>query len=70
MNLSDIEGGLHSWDHTGHERPGFPVHTNPAWSHDPGCETAIGPICDHYVEHHVRDYHNTVDKAFAGMPSG
>src|SRR3954447_26647114 len=69
VTVTDIEGELHSWDHNGHERPGFPVHTNPAWSHDPGCETAIGPICDHYVTHHVRDYHNTVDKAFAGMPS-
>src|SRR3954453_6462335 len=69
ITVTDIEGGLHSWDHNGHARPGFPLHTNPAWSHDPGCETAIGPICDHYVTHHVRDYHNTVDKAFAGMPS-
>ena len=69
VTVTDIEGGLHSWDHDGRERPGFPLHTNPAWSHDPGCETGIGPICDHYVAHHVRDYHNTVDKAFAGMPS-
>jgi hypothetical protein len=67
--VTDVEGTLHVFDHTGKERPGFPVHTNPAFSHDPGCETAIGPICDHYVPHHVRDYVNTVDKAFAAAPS-
>jgi len=67
--VDDIEGQLHVFDHTGRERDGFPVHTDPAYSHDPGCETNIGPICDHYVPHHVRDYVNTVDKAFAGMPS-
>ncbi|MDQ1747319.1 MAG: hypothetical protein QOD07_1582 [Frankiaceae bacterium] len=67
--VTDIEGQLHLFDHTGREEPGFPVHTDPAYSHDPGCETAIGPTCDHYVVHHVRDYVNTVDKAFAAMPS-
>lgn len=67
--VADFEGTLHVFDHTGEEEPGFPVHTNPAYSHDPGCETDIGPICDHYVAHHVRDHVNTVDKAFASMPS-
>jgi hypothetical protein len=67
--VTDIEGQLHVFDHNGSERSGFPVHTDPAFSHDPGCETVIGPICDHYVTHHVRDHVNTVDKAFAAMPS-
>lgn len=67
--VTDVEGTLHVFDHTGHELPGFPVHTDPAYSHDPGCETGIGPICDHYVAHHARDHVNTVDKAFASMPS-
>src|SRR4051794_29828055 len=67
--VTDVEGSLHVFDPLGHGRAGFLVHTVPAYSHDPGCETGIGPICDHFVAHHVRDYMNTVDKAFAAMPS-
>jgi hypothetical protein len=68
--IADVEGELHVFSHNGTEKAGFPVHTDPAYSHDPGCETpGIGPICDHFVEHHVRDHVNTVDKAFAAMPS-
>ena len=67
--VTDTEGTLHVFSHDGHEMPGFPVATDPAFSHDPGCETDIGPICDHFVPDHVRDHVNTVDKAFAAMPS-
>ncbi len=68
--VDDIEGTLHVYDHQGREVDGFPVHTNRAWSHDPGCqEPGQAPDCDHWVQHHVRDHVNTVDKAFAAMPS-
>jgi hypothetical protein len=67
--VTDLEGVLHVYDHHGKELPGFPVHTTRRFSHDPGCQLGRGPICDHFVRHPVRDSVNTVDKAFAAMPS-
>jgi hypothetical protein len=67
--VTDLQGQLHVYDHRGDELPGFPVHTTRRFSHDPGCQLGRGPICDHFVRHHVRDEINTVDRAFAAMPS-
>jgi hypothetical protein len=67
--VTDLEGTLHVYRHDGTPMPGFPVHTALRFSHDPGCQLGHGPICDHFVRHHVRDMVNTVDKAFAAMPS-
>jgi len=66
---TDTEGALHVWDHTGAERAGFPVTVNPAYSSVPGCQTAIGPNCDEFVAHPVRDHVNTVDRAFSSPPA-
>ena len=67
--VADTDGSLYVWDHTGRPRAGFPVHTNPAYSHDPGCQLAIGTACDHFTAHPVRDHINTVDRAFASQPA-
>ena len=67
--VTDTEGALHVWDHTGRPRPGFPVHTDPAFSHDPGCQLGLGPACDHFTAHPVRDHINTVDRAFVSQPA-
>jgi hypothetical protein len=68
--VTDLEGHVSAWDHTGHLRAGFPVTSDPAYSHDRGCEIPpYGPDCDHFVAHPVRDHINTVDRAFAAAAS-
>ena len=69
ITVADMDGQVISWDHLGHLRSGFPVGVDPAYSHDTGCQTAVGPACDRFVAHPVRDHINTVDRAFAAAPS-
>jgi hypothetical protein len=66
---ADTEGYLYVWHHDGHMARGFPVSVNRAYSEVPGCQTAIGPACDEFVAHPVRDHVNTVDHAFAAQPA-
>ena len=67
--VADVEGWLHVWDHTGQPVKGFPTQVNRAWSEVPGCQTNIGPQCDEFVAHPVRDHVNTVDHAFTSNPA-
>jgi len=67
--VADVEGWLHVWHHDGHAAAGFPVQVNRAWSEVPGCQTNIGPQCDEFVAHPVRDHVNTVDHAFTSNPA-
>src|SRR5207302_3946275 len=60
----------HVWHADGHEAAGFPVHDDPAFSNEPGCQLAIGPACDDFLGgRDVRDHVNTVDRSFTGSPS-
>ncbi|HVU72982.1 MAG TPA: S8 family serine peptidase, partial [Mycobacteriales bacterium] len=67
--VTDLEGRLYAWDHTGKPREGFPLHVNTAYSHDTACETGVGAACDSFVAHPVRDHINTVDRAFFAAPT-
>lgn len=68
ISVADIEGRLWVWDHAGRVRRGFPVRTRKEFSEVPGCQTAIGPACDEFSPHPVRDHVNTVDHAFTSAP--
>src|SRR5439155_13664085 len=68
--VATVEGRVHVFDHLGREVHGFPVRDNPAFSEVPGCQTpGIGPDCDEFVAHPVRDHVNTVDHAFTSNPA-
>jgi hypothetical protein len=69
ISVADIEGKLHVWTAQGRVVPGFPVRGNPAYSEEPGCQSAIGPACDDYSAHDVKSQHNSVDHAFTANPS-
>ena len=64
-----IDGKLYVWHSNGTRAAGFPVTTDPDYSVEPGCQTAIGPACDDWSSHDVRDPHNTVFRGFAAPPA-
>ncbi|HEV2685378.1 MAG TPA: FG-GAP-like repeat-containing protein, partial [Actinomycetota bacterium] len=68
ISVTDYGGFLYVWNHDGTPVHGFPVQVNRAYSHVPGCETNIGPNCDEFVAHPVRDHINVVNGAFASQP--
>src|SRR5207244_9501396 len=67
--VSTVEGQVFVWHADGTPAGGFPVHVNPADSREPGCQLAIGPACDDFTAHDVRDEINTVDRAMTADPS-
>ena len=70
ISVADYGGFLYVFNHDGTRAPGFPVQVNRAYSHVPGCETpGIGPNCDEFVAHPVRDHINVVNGAFAAQPA-
>src|SRR5205085_639417 len=70
ISVTDYAGFLYVWNHDGTQVHGFPVQVNRAYSHVPGCETpGIGPNCDEFVAHPVRDHINVVNGAFTAQPA-
>jgi len=70
ISVTDYAGFLYAWNHDGTPVHGFPVQVNRAYSHVPGCETpGIGPNCDEFVAHPVRDHINVVNGAFTAQPA-
>ena len=70
--VATIGGQLHVWHADGSPADGFPVRPNPAFSEEPGCQLAEGPLCDDFTHDgngDVRDHVNTVDPGFASAPS-
>jgi hypothetical protein len=67
--VADVSGTMRAWHNDGSPVKGFPIHSNPAYSQVPGCQLGLGPACDEFSAHAMRDHINTVDKAFSSMPS-
>ena len=69
ISVTDYAGFLYVFNHNGTPAPGFPVQVNRAYSHVPGCQEKIGPNCDEFVAHPVRDHINVVNGAFTAQPA-
>ena len=67
--VADYAGFLHVWHHDGTPVAGFPVQVHRPYSHVPGCQENIGPNCDEFSAHPVRDHINVVNGAFAAQPA-
>ena len=65
--VSDICGNVYAWDTLGNELPGFPVHTDPAYSRDPSPYAGTPSGTDPSVD--PRDPNNRLLPGIVGAPA-